>query len=79
MIDNDSGDLYSHITDEDCLDVAIQNWLMPEMLLANQSQWNAKQTLEQEKVAAEQQRMAAKRDRWAAQHPECTEQSTVGP
>jgi hypothetical protein len=40
-INNDSGDLRSHITHEDHLDMATQNRLMLEMLLENQAQWNA--------------------------------------
>jgi hypothetical protein len=35
-IDNDSGDLHSPITDQDCLDVATRNRVMLEMLLENQ-------------------------------------------
>jgi hypothetical protein len=38
LIDNDSGDLHSKITDEDHVDVATQNRLMLEMLLENQAQ-----------------------------------------
>jgi hypothetical protein len=45
-IDNDSGDLCSQITDEDCLDVAIQKWLMLEIPLQNRAQWKAEQRLE---------------------------------
>jgi hypothetical protein len=34
-MDNNSGDLHSQITDEECLDMATQNRLMLEMLLEN--------------------------------------------
>jgi len=40
-IDNDGGGLHSQITDEDCLDVATQKWLMLDMLLENQAQRKA--------------------------------------
>ena len=58
-IDNDIGDLRSHITDEDCIDLATQNRLMLEMPLENQAQWKAEQKHERERMAAERDQMAA--------------------
>jgi hypothetical protein len=43
LIDNDSGDLHSPITDPDCLDVATRNRVMLEMLLENEGRWKAEQ------------------------------------
>jgi len=79
LIDNDSGDLHSPMTDEDRLVVATQNWLMLKMLLENQAQWKTEQTLERERMAAEWEGMAAERDHYAAERAERTGPSTVGP
>jgi hypothetical protein len=62
LIDNDSGDLRSQITDEDDLDVATQNRLMLEMQLENQAEWKAEQRLERERMAAERERIVAEQD-----------------
>jgi len=78
-INNDSGDHHSQIPEEDQLDVATPNRLMLEVLLQNQADWEAEQSLEQERRAAEKDRMAAERDQWAAERAKHTEQSTVGP
>jgi len=78
-IDNDIGDLRSQITDEDCLDVATQNWLMLEILLENQAQWKAEERLELEKKAAARERMAAEWDQWPAERAERAERSITGP
>jgi hypothetical protein len=40
-IDNNSGNLHSHLTDKYRLDVATENLLILEMLLENQAQWKA--------------------------------------
>ena len=52
--------------------MATHNRWMLQMLLENQGQWKAEQTLERE-------RMAAKRDERAAECAECSERNTVGP
>jgi hypothetical protein len=79
LIDNDSCDLRSQITDEDRLDVATQNRLMLEMLPQNDAQWKAEQRLERERMAAEHEPMAAKQDQWAAKRAKRIERRTVGP
>jgi len=55
QIDNDSGDLLSQITHDDCLDVVTQNNLMLQMLLENQARWNAGQRLDKERMAVERE------------------------
>jgi hypothetical protein len=55
LIDNDIGDLRSHITDKDCLDVVTQNRLMLEILLENRTQGITEQSLERERMVAERE------------------------
>jgi len=78
LIDNDSGDLRSYISDEDHLDVATENRVMLEMLFENQSQWKTEQRLDRDRMAAEGEWIAAERDQWAAECAESTKRSTVG-
>jgi hypothetical protein len=50
LIGNRVSVLHSQITDEHHLGLVTQNQLMLEMLLQNKTQWNAKQTLQRQRL-----------------------------
>ena len=78
-IDNDIGDLSSHMTNENCLDMATQDRLLMELLLEYQVQWIANHRLNWQRMMAKEEHMAAKQERWAAKCTNWAKQSTTGP